>query len=154
MIEIKFNMVELENLKKCLTRAPEKTVNEISKAVQRTALTIESNAKREAPVNKQTGGGNLKQNIRTSLVSKLRATITSNAPYSGYVEFGTAPHIIVPVNKRALANKRTGQFFGKIVHHPGTKPNPYMQRALDKSMSKMEEYFKTALINVINSLKR
>jgi len=154
MIDIEFKFDAIDKLKEALKRAPAKTVDEISKAVQKSALTIQSNAIKEAPVNKQTGGGNLRQNIRTSLVSKLRAEIISKAPYSGYVEYGTAPHIITPVNKKALANKRTGKFFGKVVHHPGTKANPYMHRALEKSVNKIGEFFRTAIENVFKSLKQ
>jgi HK97 gp10 family phage protein len=153
MIEIEFKLDALDKLKEALRRAPARTVDEIGKAVQKSALIIQSNAIREAPVNKQTGGGNLRQNIRTSLKSKLRAEVISKAPYSGYVEYGTAPHIIVPVNKKALANTRTGQFFGKVVHHPGTKANPYMHRALEKSRNKINEFFRNAVENVFKSLK-
>ncbi len=153
MIEITCDFKEINRLKEALRRSPAKTIDEISKAVQKSALIIESNAKKEAPVNKQTGGGNLRQNIRSSLKSKLRAEIESRAPYSGYVEMGTAPHIILPVVKKALANRRTGQFFGKIVHHPGTRPNPYMHRALERSMTKINEFFRVAMINVFNSFK-
>ena len=153
MIEVKFEIQNLESLKEALRKAPATTLNEISKAVQKSALTIESNAKREAPVNKQTGGGNLKQNIRTSLITKTRAVVESKASYSGYVEFGTAPHIINVKNKKVLANVRTGQFFGKIVHHPGTRPNPYMERALEKSQNKIGQFFKTAMENVFKTFK-
>jgi HK97 gp10 family phage protein len=153
MIQMNVTIPGLERLKEAMSRAPALTVSEISKAIQKTALTIQSNAIKEAPVNKQTGGGNLRQNIRTSLISGTRAEVVSKAPYSGYVEMGTAPHIIEAVNKRVLANKRTGQFFGKLVHHPGTRANPFMKRAIEKSQTKIVEFFKTAMQNVFNSLK-
>jgi HK97 gp10 family phage protein len=143
----------LNKLKDALKRFPELTVNEASKAVQKSALTVQSNAIKEAPVNKQTGGGNLRQNIRMNMTSKTRAEITSHAPYSVYVEFGTRPHDINIKYKKVLANKRTGQIFGKHVHHPGTTANPYMQRALDNSKIKITEFFKTAMLNIVKSLK-
>lgn len=51
-------------------------------------------------------------------------------PYAGYVTHGTRPHIIRSTGPWPLRNRETGQVFGPVVHHPGTKPNPYMQRAL------------------------
>ncbi len=37
---------------------------------------------------------------------------------------------IEPKNKRVLANAKLGIVFGKKIHHPGTKANPYFERAL------------------------
>ena len=153
MIEIKFDIKGLEKLREGLKRAPEMTINEISRAVQKSALTVQSQAIKEAPVNKSGGGGNLRQNIKTELRSKTRAEIISKAPYSIFVEGGTAPHEINIRNKKVLANKRTGEFFGTHVHHPGTQANPYMKRALEKSRAKIDEFFRTAMSNVFNSLK-
>src|ERR1700684_758693 len=57
-------------------------------------------------------------------IGNLTARWYPKASYAPFVEFGTAPHIIRPVKARVLANKETGQFFGTLVHHPGTKANP------------------------------
>jgi HK97 gp10 family phage protein len=153
MIDVEFKIEGLERLAEGLKKAPVETLNQISIAVQKSAMTIQSNALKEAPVNKQPGGGNLRQNIRTSQISKTKAEIVSKAPYSGFVEYGTAPHLIKVKNKQVLANRRMGQVFGKIVHHPGTRPNPYMKRALEKSQAKIAEFFRTAMANIINTLK-
>src|ERR1700761_1907246 len=61
-------------------------------------------------------------------VGNLQARWYPKAKYAPYVEFGTAPHIIRPVKAKVLANEETGQIFGTLVHHPGTKANPYMER--------------------------
>lgn len=153
MIDVKFNIPNLERLHEALRKAPEATINEVSKAVQKSALQVQSQAIKEAPVNKQSGGGNLRQNIRAGMITKTRAEVVSKAPYSIFVEAGTAPHIIQIKNKRVLANKRTGEFFGTKVHHPGTRANPYMQRALEKSQGKIGEFFKTAMTNVFNVMR-
>src|SRR5690242_21118187 len=57
-------------------------------------------------------------------VGQFQARWYPKAQYAPYVEFGTAPHIIKAVNARVLANAKTGEVFGPIVHHPGTKANP------------------------------
>lgn len=153
MIETRVTIQGLERLHEALMKAPELTINEISNAVERSAFIIQSMAVKEAPVNKQAGGGNLRQNIRAKMLTKTKAQIESRAPYSIFVEEGTRPHEIKTKNRLVLANKRTGEIFGKHVHHPGTRPNPYMRRALEKSISTVNELFKTAMQNVFNSLK-
>lgn len=52
--------------------------------------------------------------------------------YAKFVYFGTRPHIIKPKKMKALANKKSGQIFGKSVNHPGTKANPYLEKAFSE----------------------
>src|ERR1039458_8035668 len=61
-------------------------------------------------------------------IGNLQARWYPRASYAPYVEFGTGPHEIKAVNKRVLANVQTGQIFGPLVHHPGTKANPFLER--------------------------
>lgn len=51
-------------------------------------------------------------------------------PYAGFVSRGTAPHVIRSRGPWPLRNRATGQVFGPVVNHPGTRPNDYLQRAL------------------------
>lgn len=143
----------LEEFRSAIKRAPAAAAAELSKATQKSVLTIEGAAKREAPVNKQSGGGNLRQSIKSRMTGRLSGEIVAHAPYSAAVELGTRPHLITAVNKRVLANRRTGQFFGKVVHHPGTKPNPFFERAVRASISKINEYFKGASDAIVRVLK-
>jgi hypothetical protein len=65
-------------------------------------------------------------------------TIVTAAGAAPYLEFGTRPHTIRPRNRSALswtANKRLSgrsrtaggrRFFAKVVHHPGTKAQPFL----------------------------
>jgi hypothetical protein len=59
--------------------------------------------------------------------------VISSARYATYVAQGTGPHPIDPVHARVLhwVDKKTGaEVFAMHVDHPGTRPNPYPQRAL------------------------
>lgn len=49
--------------------------------------------------------------------------------YGPDVEFGTGPHLIRPVNAKALAfkNKAGKMVFTKLVKHPGTKAQPFIR---------------------------
>lgn len=67
-----------------------------------------------------------------------RGRVSSDAPYSGFVEFGTRPHVIEVKNKRVLAARTGGTvsggqyaIFGRRVNHPGTKANPFFKRGVE-----------------------
>lgn len=53
--------------------------------------------------------------------------------YWFYVEYGTLPHIILPVHAKALRwENASGVHFAKIVYHPGTQATHFMRNALYK----------------------
>lgn len=148
-MKINVEIKGLEPLKDAFEKAPAQVLNETSKAINKSILQIQNESMKEAPVNKSFGGGNLRQNIRARMMTRLTGIIEALAPYSYWVHEGTAPHIIKAKNAKVLANVRTGQFFGKTVHHPGTKPNPFFTRAIKNSGGKIEEFFETAMKNVL-----
>lgn len=55
------------------------------------------------------------------------------APYAGYVEFGTKPHVIRPKTPNGvLVFKMNGTtVYAKKVNHPGTKAQPYVRPAFE-----------------------
>ena len=59
------------------------------------------------------------------------ATTPAGFPYGLGVEVGTAAHIIRSHGPYPLRNRRTGQVFGREVHHPGTNAQPYLRPAMD-----------------------
>lgn len=81
-------------------------------------------------------------------VGNLQARWYPRASYAPYVEFGTGPHEIKAVNKKVLANTATGQIFGPIVHHPGTKANPFLERIIAAAQPDIETLFVQALDQV------
>ena len=54
--------------------------------------------------------------------------------YGGYVRDGTRPHEIRPVRAKALRFEGADGpiVFTMHVHHPGTRPNPYHLRVMDR----------------------
>lgn len=97
-------------------------------------------AKAEAPVKT----GRLRDNIKPApfkMTSPFKGqggiTIDKAAvPYAGYVRWGTRPHVI-RCRRPAYAlhfywNRAGGWVFFDHVNHPGTKPNTFMERALNK----------------------
>lgn len=89
------------------------------------------------------------------------------AAYAAYVELGTKPHTIMPRNARVLAWQSGGSpgryvtsgsgrrryaagsagsaSFARIVHHPGTKAQPYMGRIVRNAQGDINKIMKQGL---------
>jgi hypothetical protein len=82
--------------------------------------------------------GNLGRSIRVTQHSATSVTVAATANYAAYVELGTRPHEITPSVARVLAwggpRRLTGSLrsgaapmhFAMRVHHPGSRPYPYL----------------------------
>ncbi len=67
---------------------------------------------------------------------------TQEAPYARHVYFGTKPHIIAPRNRRVLRWPSADSFvFARLVHHPGTKEDKFLQRALEAKKRNIDAIF-------------
>jgi hypothetical protein len=66
------------------------------------------------------------------------------ASYAPYVEFGTAPHTILPKDKKALFWPGAAHPV-RSVNHPGTKPNQFMERIVSESQGEINDQFGKAL---------
>jgi hypothetical protein len=85
----------------------------------------------KAPVSPNHGGA-LRKSIRYRtkvLASRAEITFTASA-VARFVIDGTAAHEIRPKNKQALFWEGADHPVG-IVHHPGTRPNDFVRRAID-----------------------
>ena len=75
-------------------------------------------------------------------VSDNEGVVGVAASYARVVVEGSAPHEIRPANGGVLAFMIAGKMvFTPIAHHPGTKPNPFMQNALEEAQSKVDSTF-------------
>jgi hypothetical protein len=92
----------------------------------------------EAPVGDGDSAGALRESITEPAVEagagRVSMTWTSDVPYAGFVIAGTSPHPIYPVNVRAL---HWDAVFAAHVNHPGTKPDPFPQRAIDRLLPEL-----------------
>ena len=73
------------------------------------------------------------------------------ASYAPYVEFGTKPHTILPVNKKALYWPGADHPVASV-NHPGTKPNPFMERIIAAAQSDIDAMFGTALQQITQAI--
>ncbi len=104
---------------------------------------------REAKILVPRKTGNLGRSIMVASVTDNSATVVAHANYAPYVEFGTRPHEITPHARKALrwaasaggrrltGSPRTGAdvVFATKVHHPGTKPHPFLLPGAQKAVS-------------------
>lgn len=102
----------------------------------RIADEIAADMRHAAPVDT----GRLKESIAVDDVERgtgfmARVRIWARTPYAVFVELGTRPHIIRAKNAKVLADVEEGEFFGPLVHHPGTKANPFMRSSLYRKRS-------------------
>lgn len=148
-IPITIRIKNIDQIQMLFRKAPAKMTRELNLAVDRVITKVDATAKRKAPVNKRGGGGNLRQSIRSRMTGVARGVIEVGAKYAIYVHEGTRPHIIKVVNRKVLANRREGRIFGKIVHHPGTRAQPFLQEALDQEQGFIDKQFVKAVTNVL-----
>jgi HK97 gp10 family phage protein len=126
---------------------------EVNGVLQRGAALMVRNAQRDAPVNQEEGGGNLKQGISffPNPVKGLSVEVVSNAKYSPYVEWGTIkyvfygqPGITPEIESYAL------QFKGKgIRKNGGLYPQPFFFKQVPLAKASIERDIE----NIIKSLK-
>lgn len=68
------------------------------------------------------------------------------AKHALFIQFGTKPHTIVPVNKKALRWVSGSQFvFAKKVNHPGTRADPYLDRVAAEAPAIFFDHVNTLL---------
>ena len=78
--------------------------------------------------------GKTRSSIKYDITSK--GIVISMDETAIWIEFGTAPHIIRPKDKKALKFKVGGKdVFAKEVHHPGTRPQPFIRTTFRNDLS-------------------
>lgn len=148
---ITIKIKDFDKIRAAFAKKPAKLVKELSSAVEKVLIRVNNSAMREAPVNKQSGGGNLRQSIKYLMTGQASGRVEVSGaggaphPYAIFVHEGTRPHVIRVMTKKTLANKRMGQVFGKVVRHPGTKANPFLQRAVDNESEFINQAFAEAV---------
>jgi hypothetical protein len=90
--------------------------------------------------------GFLTQSFRAELTTGLLRWFPT-ASYAPYVEFGTKPHVIVPKDKKALYWPGATHPVMRV-NHPGTKPNPFMERIISNAQPDIDAMFGTALSQI------
>jgi HK97 gp10 family phage protein len=112
-----------------LRRALGRQSDDVRRALVQTGVDVQNKAREHCPVD--TG------RLRSSIVHRIDGsgrvtgiTVGTNVSYAADVEYGTAPHVILPKNKKALYWPGAAHPVSRV-NHPGTRPRPFMRPALD-----------------------
>lgn len=152
----------LEELRRAFREYPKISEPILQRAIVGTQAIFAKHTLKDNPVPWKTGI--LLMSFRFTS-GRLQARWSPTAKYAAFVEFGTKPHVITPVNKRVLAwtDGGSGQYvtaasgrsyykgrassytFAMRVNHPGTKPNPFMGRIVQNATPDINTLMKQAL---------
>lgn len=94
--------------------------------------------------------GFLTQSFRAEMTTGLLRWFPT-ASYAPYVEFGTKPHVIVPKNAQALYWPGAAHPVRRV-NHPGSKPNPYMERIIEAAQPNIAVQFTVALKAITDAI--
>lgn len=123
-----------------LKKYDEETRGRVGVVVNTSLKNIAKGARLRLPQSKT---GNLRKGLKKKYSKKATGgTVTSNAPHSHLIEFGTKPHKIAVKRKKVLSD---GSILGKEVMHPGSKARPFLQPAYYQERSNYIEGLKKAV---------
>jgi len=138
-LKVEFDFSDLDKF------AREFIVEIIPEILEQVAISLFGEISKEAPVDTGRLAGSVKFPESSG---KNEFTISINAYYWKYVQFGTGIHgpskkafDIFPKSKKALSFKAGGQnvVVRAVRNHPGQKPNPFIDRAIDTVEGKIDE---------------
>lgn len=99
--------------------------------LENTGRRVVNRAKILCPVDTGRLRASIKGKASRTWTLRPQYTVSSNVDYAPMVHDGTRPHIIRPRTKQVLKFNVGGQVvFAKVVHHPGTRARPFLDRAL------------------------
>ena len=98
------NLGGMKELESALKKIDTNLQKEVSNEINASALKIQSDAKKLAPVNL----GMLRNKIELEKISDLTFAVDSKASYSPYIEFGTGANVSVPADFSAYASTFKG----------------------------------------------
>ncbi len=153
--EFEIKIPALPAFMKALAAEPAIRIAAVNQALRNCGHILVPAIKAETPIGKHYGpkvahGRSLRGSTSGRIVTDGDAQalqITQNArtmegvSYGIFVREGTVAHDIYPRNKKVLRFYAPAgtPVFARRVHHPGTKPNPYPERALVSVRGQLEE---------------
>ena len=114
----------------------ENVLDKLHKILEKIMYLMEAESVRLCPVNT----GRLRNSIHVDKINEDKWIMADGVFYGVYVEYGTSPHLITPVRKKALKFKVSNKVvYTKKVRHPGTNAQPFFRPALSYGKQKLRE---------------
>lgn len=149
MADVQLTVTGLDKLSAQIERYPAISEKHINSAINRSLVRILGKEKVEAPV----ATGNLRDNWRIDM-RRFEGSLASNAPYAAAVHNGSRPHF-PPVKALESWSKRKGlnpYAVARAIAKNGTKPNPFLQRAVTAENENVNREFETALNAILKEV--
>ena len=143
MDRVTLDMINLADVFKDLDKLDVKIQAEVRDEMNASALTIQSSAKRSAPVDL----GFLRNSIYLKEDVKKKEivfTVGAKAKYAPYIEFGTGTEVTVPAGYEELAIVFKGKNAAKV----NIRPQPFLIPAFENEKPKLIERITKLLKNV------
>ena len=130
MVEIVVNVSEIPQLAEKYETVKDNFLNNVAASLLR-------EVKIKSPVKE----GFLQNSWYESNRDSDSVTISSGVEYADYVNSGTKPHDIFPVNKQSLFWEGLGHPLpkGRGVHHPGITPRHFVEDSIEIVESQIED---------------
>lgn len=136
----------LAKLREAFEQAPLIVGGELEKTVKNAGLRLQRIARIEAPHRT----GMLQRSIYLEY-RPIEVSVFTVLDYAPFVHFGTKSHWIFPKKKKALYWEEAMHPV-RAVLHPGTKPNPFFERAIESEKDYVQNLFDECLKRIINKL--
>lgn len=127
-----------------MTKFPQVAVAHLNTAIKKSLLELNREAILQTPVKT----GHLRRGYRL-IAGNLQGLLSNPVNYGIFVHEGTPAHLILPRVKKALWWKGALHPV-RVVHHPGTIANPFLQRAVENSEASVLDIFKTEMDAALN----
>ena len=140
---ISFKIEGLDDLIKKIGKLPIEIEKEVANEVNASALKIQRNAKRAAPVDM----GTLRNSIQLESIFKDKRivyTVGSHLKYAPYIEFGTGGSVSVPAGYEDFAMQFKGKKGAKI----NLRPRPYLIPAFENEIPVLRKNIQNVIKNV------
>jgi len=129
----------------------------VEASVREALVVAESTAKAAISAQTKSRTGRLLSDVQTiisgrgggdspELFSSFRGRLKFRAPYAGYIDSGTRPHIIRAKDGGVLSFELGGKrIFARSVKHPGTHPRPFVKPASEAGLATLEASLRTRI---------
>lgn len=143
----------VERVREYFATRPAKVKVELTKALDKSAITLQRAGREEAPVDR----GPLRNSIGVRHLN-MAVAVGPSAKYAVAVHEGTKPHF--PPIKAFTGKEESLDLWARrhgmpaypvalAIARRGTKPNKYMERAADKSRDDVQRFFNQAVDRIV-----
>ncbi len=131
------NLTGIKEVKNALKTMDKHLRQDVGDEINASALTIQSSAKRLAPVDL----GFLRNNIALVPIGDLTFSVEAKAKYSAYIEFGTGGQVSIPAGYEDLAM----MFKGRGLRTINIRPQPFLIPSYENEKPKLIQRLKKLL---------